>query len=80
MMVLAGMFWPLEGMPKILQYISYTFPFTLPSVSVRNIMAKGYSFCDQSVLIGFGVVLLWTVGGVFFGLKALRLCKYSRNT
>jgi ABC-type polysaccharide/polyol phosphate export permease len=74
------MFWPLEGMPAILRYISYCMPFTLPSISVRNIMAKGYSFCDQTVLVGFGVVSLWTVAGVFLGLKALQVCKYSRNT
>lgn len=74
------MFWPLEGMPAILRYISYLMPFTLPSISVRNIMAKGYSFFDESVLIGIGVVLIWTVAGVLLGLKALQLRKYSRNT
>lgn len=75
-----GMFWPLEGMPTILKYFSYLMPFTLPSISVRNIMAKGYSFFHPSVLIGFGVVTIWTIMGIFCGLKALQLRKYSRNT
>lgn len=74
------MFWPLEGMPAILRYVSYMMPFTLPSISVRNIMAKGYSFFDESVLIGFAVVGIWTFAGVFLGLKALQMRKYSRNT
>lgn len=74
------MFWPLEGMPAILKYVSYVMPFTLPSISVRNIMAKGYSFSHPTVLIGFGVVITWTVAGVLLGLKALQLRKYSRNT
>lgn len=74
------MFWPLEGMPAILRYVSYLMPFTLPSISVRNVMAKGYSFLEPSVLTGFGVVTIWTVLGVFLGLKTLQTKKYSRNT
>lgn len=80
MIVLAGMFWPLEGMPAILKYISYTMPFTLPAVSMTNIMAKGYSIFHPSVMKGLGVVGIWTVAGVYLGLKALKLRKYSRNT
>lgn len=75
-----GMFWPLEGMPAILRYFSYLMPFTLPSISVRNVMAKGYSFFEPSVLLGFGVVTAWTAMGVFLGLKTLERKKYSRNT
>lgn len=76
----SGMFWPLEGMPTILKYISYCMPFTLPAISVRNIMAKGYSFFEPSVLTGFGVVLIWTVAGIYLGIKTLKLRKYSRNS
>lgn len=74
------MFWPLEGMPAILRYISFMMPFTLPSISVRNILAKGYGLCEPTVLTGLAVVAIWTIAGVYLGLRALQLRKYSRNT
>lgn len=75
-----GMFWPLEGMPWFLQYVSLCMPFTLPSISVRNIMFKGYSFFHPSVLIGAAIVTAWAVFAVLLGLKGLHRKKYSRNT
>lgn len=74
------MFWPLEGMPAALKYVSYFMPFTLPSISVRNIMAKGYTFFEPSVLTGVSIVAIWTISGFVLGVKALQMRKYSRNT
>lgn len=76
----AGMFWPLQGMPMFLQYVSYCMPFTLPSIAVRNIMMKGYSFFHPSVLIGASIVTGWAFFAVFLGLQGLKRKKYSRNT
>ncbi|KAG5674741.1 hypothetical protein PVAND_004692 [Polypedilum vanderplanki] len=80
MVVLAGMFWPLQGMPMFLQYVSYCMPFTLPSIAVRNIMMKGYSFFDPSVLIAAAIVTGWAFFAILLGLQGLKRKKYSRNT
>lgn len=36
MVILCGIFWPLEGMPTYLQYVAFLLPFTLPSIAVRG--------------------------------------------
>ncbi|GAB0099833.1 ABC transporter G family member 20 [Sergentomyia squamirostris] len=61
MIILCGLLWPLEGMPTILRYIAYTFPFTIPSLAVRNILTKGWSITHSQVANGFGVVIVWIV-------------------
>lgn len=74
------MFWPIQSMPWFLQYTSYCMPFTFSSIAVRNIMMKGYSFLDPSVLLGAAVVTLWAFFAIFIGLVGLNRKKYSRNT
>jgi len=56
-----GCVWPLEGMPKVLQWMSYTTPTTYPSMSLRGIIYKGYSMSDSEVYIGFLVNLGWII-------------------
>lgn len=80
MIALAGMLWPLEGMPTALRYFSYTMPFTLPSISLKNIVMKGYSILHPTVLIGLIIAGIWTVAGIYLGIRVLRTKKYSRNT
>ena len=36
-----GVIWPLEGMPKWLQYISAALPATYPAEAMRAIMGRG---------------------------------------
>lgn len=80
MIVLSSMFWPVEGMPWALRMISYLTPMTLPSVSVRHIIEKGYSIFHPSVLLGFLVLIVWVVMGAILGFATLNKKKYSRNT
>jgi len=63
-----------------LRYFSYAMPITLPVISVQNIMAKGYSAFHKSVLLGFAVVGVWAILGIYLGLKILQTRKFSRNT
>jgi ABC-type multidrug transport system permease subunit len=56
-----GIFWPLEGMNIYLQYIAFLLPFTLPSIAVRNILAKGWTIAHASVLAGYGITTIWIV-------------------
>ncbi|KAL5282687.1 hypothetical protein ACFFRR_005643 [Megaselia abdita] len=64
MIILCGLLWPLEGMPKLLQHIVMFFPFTIPTISARNILEKGWSIMDFQVYNGFIVMAMWIV--IFF--------------
>lgn len=66
MIILCGLLWPLEGMPKSLQDIVLFFPFTIPSISARNIIEKGWSITNWQVYNGFIVMSVWIV--IFFTL------------
>lgn len=66
-----GLLWPLEGMPKFLQEIVVYFPFTLPSISARNILEKGWGITNNQVYNGFLVISAWIV--IFFALCMIGL-------
>uniref|UniRef100_A0A1I8QDG6 Uncharacterized protein n=1 Tax=Stomoxys calcitrans TaxID=35570 RepID=A0A1I8QDG6_STOCA len=66
MIILCGLLWPLEGMPKALQSVVLYFPFTLPSISARNILEKGWDITNINVYGGFLVMAAWII--IFFTL------------
>lgn len=66
MIILCGLLWPLEGMPKSLQDVVMFFPFTIPSISARNIIEKGWSITNGQVYNGFIVMMAWIA--IFFTL------------
>lgn len=80
MIVVSSMFWPIEGMPWIVRMLSYMTPTTLPSISVRHIIEKGYPITHPSVYLGFLVLIIWIVVLTFFSFRTLEKKKYSRNT
>lgn len=59
---LSGFFFPLDAMPKILQWISYIFPLRYYLVIIRSLMLKGVGLQmiqDQALaLVIFGVVIM----------------------
>lgn len=59
---LAGFFFPLEAMPKILQWISYVFPLRYYLVIIRSLMLKGVGAsafeADLIALALFGVAIM----------------------
>ncbi len=60
MMFFSGVFFPVQQMPKILQYISYIFPLTYAADALRNVITLnvGWSFIwvDVVVLVGYAIV------------------------
>lgn len=72
---LLGIFWPLEGMPIYLQYVAFLLPFTLPSIAVRNILAKGWSIAHSSVIAGYGITTIWIVVLLTLCLIGLKIKK-----
>lgn len=61
-MLLSGFIFPLENMPKLLQYFSYIVPAKYYLLSIKSIMLKGqgilYSWKEISILIGMTVLLI----------------------
>lgn len=74
------MIWPIQGFPDILQYFSTCLPFTLPALSVNDIIAKGFGIKDSSVIKGFGISVTWMIVCLFLALKTLKSRKYCRNS
>ncbi|XP_011055070.1 PREDICTED: ABC transporter G family member 20-like isoform X2 [Acromyrmex echinatior] len=68
----SGCIWPIEGMPKELRWISYILPTTLPSISMRGIIYKGYSVFEQQVYIGFIIVVGWILFYFIVTIVSLR--------
>ena len=59
---LAGFFFPLEAMPKLLQWISYIFPLRYYLVIIRSLMLKGVGIAsvtgDIIALAIFGIAIM----------------------
>ncbi|MEJ5225148.1 MAG: ABC transporter permease [Anaerolineales bacterium] len=59
---LSGFFFPLDAMPKVLQWISYAMPLRYYLSIIRNLLLKGASFAaiqsDVIALVIFGVVIM----------------------
>ena len=60
MMFFSGVFFPIQQMPKIMQYIAYIFPLTYAANALRNVITLnvGWNFIwvDVVVLVGFAIV------------------------
>lgn len=72
MIILCGLLWPLEGMPHLLRKLAYLFPFTVPTMAVRNVLEKGWTIEHPQVYNGFIVVVAWIVGIFVLCLLGLR--------
>jgi drug efflux transport system permease protein len=68
---LAGFFFPLEAMPKVLQWISYVFPLRYYLVIIRSLMLKGVGASS----ITLDLIALAIFGVVIMTLAALRFRK-----
>lgn len=58
-LLLSGILWPVEGMPSVLQKISWYLPCTAACQAMRDIMAKGWNANYSSIPIGIGATLAW---------------------
>jgi ABC-2 type transport system permease protein len=68
---LAGFFFPLEAMPKVLQWISYIFPLRYYLVIIRSLMLKGVGISAY----GEDLIALAIFGVAIMSLAALRFRK-----
>ena len=68
---LSGFLFPLEAMPRILQWISYIFPLRYYLVIIRSIMIKGVGFAG----VQQEVIALAVFGIAIMSVAALRFRK-----
>ncbi|XP_038219569.1 ABC transporter G family member 20 [Zerene cesonia] len=61
MMLLCGIIWPVEGMHKVLQWISYVLPLTKSTESLRSMLQRGWSIEVPTVYSGFVSTAIWIV-------------------
>ncbi|WP_051962911.1 ABC transporter permease [Mesoaciditoga lauensis] len=60
MLFFSGVFFPIEQMPKFIQYVAYVFPLTYAADALRKVMTLGVGFSyiklDVVVLLAFALV------------------------
>ncbi|CAL1674062.1 unnamed protein product [Lasius platythorax] len=59
LIMMSASIWPAEGIPKELRWVSYSMPTTLPAISLRAIIFKGYSLDEEEVFTGILVSLAY---------------------
>ena len=71
MLFFSGFIFPIENMPKIVQYITYAIPLKYYITMIRGIVLKGNGIADlwQDLLTLFGI------GVLILGLSSLRFNK-----
>lgn len=75
-----GAMWPVEAMPKLLQYVIHLLPMHMPAVSARDIIFKGYGLFDFSVYMGFIQVTVWTILMAILTFVIMKKKGFSRNS
>ena len=72
-MLQSGCIWPVEGMPRVLQWLSFSLPTTIPGIALRGLLDKGYAIDDPQVYSGFLVAFGWTAALIVLCFIRLRL-------
>lgn len=74
---LSGAMWPVEAQYWLVRYFAYLLPVTLPSISMRDVMIRGFDIFDLSVVIGISVLTAWIVGTLVAAYIIIRRRKFS---
>ena len=74
-LILAGIIWPIEAMPRWIRWLSYIQPQTLPTETLRNILSRGWGIGETGVYVGFLVTIGWLV---VFLLAAGLFMRYTK--
>jgi ABC-2 type transport system permease protein len=65
---LSGIFWPIDGLPKLLQPVSYILPLTYANDALRGVMLKGD---------GIGEIAGWLTALLVFALLMILLSSFT---
>ena len=70
--ILGGIFWPVQSMPHWMQSIVAFLPQTLPVEAMRFILSRGWDVTHFEVVLGFIAIWGWII--VYF-MAAVRIFK-----
>ena len=73
---IAGIIWPVEGMPWFLQQVVWYLPCTAACQAVRDVMSKGWGITRPTVYMGYVASVAWIA---IFLLSALAVVKLKSN-
>ena len=66
-LLLSGIIWPVEGMPKWVRVMTNFSPLTHTAEAMRGIASRGWGLTHFSVWFGYVAVILWSL---FFNIVA----------
>jgi ABC-2 type transport system permease protein len=71
--LLSGVLWSIESMPKALQYLAYALPLTYANLALRSLMIKGFSLAQvlPELLVLLAFALLMVLGSILSMRRAL---------
>ena len=70
--LLSGVFWPVKGMPDVLQWLAHVMPLTYANEALRDVMIKGHGLTDSNVALDLLVLLFYAAAMVVAGALTLR--------
>jgi ABC-type multidrug transport system permease subunit len=74
---LSGSTWPIEAMPMFLQYVACSLPTTYASVSLGNVLSRGWGLERPEVYFGILTTVAWIFGFLIVASVVLRFRKHS---
>lgn len=60
-LLLSGILWPSEAIPKVLRDVAYYLPNTMAVQAIRDVMTRGWTIAYPSVYLGFLSSLAWII-------------------
>ncbi|XP_065888001.1 ABC transporter G family member 20-like isoform X2 [Dysidea avara] len=76
LLLIAGVFWPIESFEKWIQTITYLFPITYPAEGARSILLRGWGITDEPVYLGMVVLVVWIILLLLMTCLGLQIRKY----
>lgn len=77
---ICGAMWPLEGQHWMLRCFSITTPVTLPAISIRDVMLKGFPLSAPTVMTGIYILLAWICSTLILSFFVLKKRKFSEKS
>ena len=68
--IVSGIVWPVESMPKLMQIFAYTMPLTYANFALRDVMIKGFGALD--IWPELAILSLFAVSMMILGALTLR--------
>jgi len=70
--LLGGVFWAVQDMPRYLQWIAYFLPLTYANDALRSVMIKGHSLTNSTVALDTAILVAFAALMVFLGALTLQ--------